>query len=127
MKFFIPSTFLLSLASFAPVTVTAQLEPLLAEPTVRWSFTLSADTTTENIEYGNGVFMAPDGKTALVGTVGASVYAFDAFSGEQKWSYMPEVIGTSITRSHSAIISSPDESYMVYSVVDNENSFTPTT
>eukprot|EP00529_Nitzschia_sp_RCC80_P024944 CAMPEP_0113481652 /NCGR_PEP_ID=MMETSP0014_2-20120614/22518_1 /TAXON_ID=2857 /ORGANISM="Nitzschia sp." /LENGTH=538 /DNA_ID=CAMNT_0000375153 /DNA_START=114 /DNA_END=1730 /DNA_ORIENTATION=- /assembly_acc=CAM_ASM_000159 len=127
MKFFVGSTALALASSF--VAVTAQ-EALLPVPTVLWTTTLSPDPTTlssVDIEAGNGVFMAPDNKTAVVGTVGAVVAAFDAFSGTQLWTYEPTPIANTITRSHSNIIFSPDNSYWVYSVVDNENSFEPTT
>jgi len=77
-----------------------------------------------DIEAGNGVFIAPDGKHALITTVGATVYAFKAYSGEQAWVYQPEAVGSSIARSHSGVVFGPD--YMVYAVVDNENSLTPT-
>jgi hypothetical protein len=134
MKFLSQSTaFLLSTtaaASFLFATTVTGQDALLPTPVTLWSATLSPDPVTlaaVDIEAGNGVFMAPDRKTAVIGTVGAVVTAFDAYSGSQMWSYTPEVIPNTITRSHSNIIFSPDESYIVYSVVDNENSFTPTT
>lgn len=106
-----------------------ELGPLLAEPTLKWEFTLTADVNLgpTEVEYGNGVFLTPDGTTALVTTVGATIYAFDPYSGALKWTYQPAAVGTSITRSHSGVSFGPTADYMVYSVVDNENSLTPET
>ena len=104
-------------------------EDLLSEPATLWSAQLFPDVNLGSVEIqaGNGVFMAPDGKHALVTTVGATVYAFNAYTGEQKWVYQPEAIDNSIPRSHSAVTFGPTGDYMVYSVVDNENSLDPTT
>jgi outer membrane protein assembly factor BamB len=101
---------------------------LLEAPTKLWSAQLfpDVDLGSVEIEAGNGIVMAPDGKHALVTTVGATVYAFDAYTGEQAWVYQPEAISNSIARSHSAVIFGPQADYMVYSVVDNENSMSPT-
>ena len=105
-----------------------QYEELLDAPTTLWSAQLFPDIDLGSvaIEAGNGVFMAPDGKHALVTTVGATVYAFNAYNGEQAWVYQPEAIGNSIARSHSGVVFGPLGDYMVYSVVDNENSLNPT-
>mmetsp|Transcript_25319 Transcript_25319/g.54000 ORF Transcript_25319/g.54000 Transcript_25319/m.54000 type:complete len:558 (+) Transcript_25319:111-1784(+) len=107
--------------------VEIDYEDLLETPTKLWSAQLfpDVDLGSVEIEAGNGVFMAPDGKHALVTTVGATVYAFNAYTGEQVWVYQPEAAGTSIARSHSGVVFGTD--YMVYAVVDNENSMNPTT
>ena len=106
-----------------------ELEVLLSAPATLWSAQLFPDVNLGSVEIqaGNGVFMAPDGKHAIVTTVGATVYAFNAYTGEQKWVYQPEAIDNSIPRSHSAVTFGPTGDYMVYSVVDNENSLDPTT
>ena len=103
-------------------------ESLLDTPTKLWSAQLfpDIDLGAIEIEAGNGVFMAPDGKHALVTTVGATVYAFNAYTGEQAWVYQPASVDGSITRSHSAVVFGPNSDYMVYAVVDNENSMAPT-
>jgi len=102
---------------------------LLDSPAKLWTAQLFPDPALGevNVEAGNGVFMAPDGKTALVTTVGATVYAFKAYSGEQAWVYQPEALPNSVTRSHGTVVVGPKADYMVYSVVDNENSLSPTT
>eukprot|EP00539_Tryblionella_compressa_P003491 CAMPEP_0178753660 /NCGR_PEP_ID=MMETSP0744-20121128/11731_1 /TAXON_ID=913974 /ORGANISM="Nitzschia punctata, Strain CCMP561" /LENGTH=550 /DNA_ID=CAMNT_0020407493 /DNA_START=29 /DNA_END=1681 /DNA_ORIENTATION=+ len=108
---------------------TPALEPLLLEPAEVWSAQLLPDVNLGSVEIlrGNGVSMSPDGKTAVVTTVGATVYAFNPYSGQQKWVYQAPAIGsTSIARSHSTV-TFHDDSWMVYSVVDDENSLTPTT
>ena len=104
-----------------------EYEALLSEPTKIWSATLfpDVDLGAVEIEAGNGVFMAPDGKHALVTTIGATVYAFNAYSGEQKWVYQAEAEGNTIVRSHSGVTFGPGSDYMVYAVVDNENSMSP--
>jgi len=103
------------------------LEDLLSEPDTLWTAQIlpDADLGSVNIEAGNGVFMAPDGKHIIVTTVGATVYAYNAYNGVKKWHYQPEAVGSSIARSHSAITFAPSGDFMVYSVVDNENSLNP--
>lgn len=105
-----------------------ELEELLESPVELWSTTLFPDINlgAVDVQAGNGVFMAPDGKHALVTTVGATVYAVDAYNGAQAWVYQPEAMGTSIARSHSGVTFGPLGDYMVYAVVDNENSLNPT-
>mmetsp|Transcript_30912 Transcript_30912/g.41268 ORF Transcript_30912/g.41268 Transcript_30912/m.41268 type:complete len:146 (+) Transcript_30912:1150-1587(+) len=105
----------------------AGLEPLLETPTKLWSAQLFPDVNIGSVEIegGNGVFMAPDGKHALVTTVGATVYSFNAYTGEQAWVYQPAPISGTIARSHSGVVFGPGVDYMVYAVVDNEFSTSP--
>ena len=104
-----------------------EYEDLLDTPTKLWSAQLfpDVDLGAVDVEAGNGVFMAPDGKHALVTTVGATVYAFNAYTGAQTWVYQPAAMSGSITRSHSGVVFAPNSDYMVYAVVDNENSMSP--
>lgn len=106
----------------------SEYEALLETPVKVWSAQLFPDPELGpvEIEAGNGVFMAPDGKHALVTTIGASVYAFNAYSGEIAWFYQPEALTDNIARCHSGVTFGPDSEYMVYAVVDNENSLSPT-
>ena len=69
----------------------------------------------------------PSGRMAIVTTVGATVYAFDAYSGTEMWQYQAPADGTSIATCRSAVTFSPSGTYMAFSVVDNENSLAPTT
>jgi len=105
-----------------------EYEPLLETPTRLWSAQLfpDVDLGAVDVEAGNGVFMAPDGKHALVVTIGATVYAFDAYTGEQAWVYQAEAISNSIARSHSGVVFGPGSDHMIFAVVDNENSMAPT-
>ena len=105
----------------------AGLEPLLETPTKLWSAQLFPDVNIGSVEIegGNGVFMAPDGIHALVTTVGATVYSFNAYTGEQAWVYQPAPIPGNIARSHSGVVFGPEANYMVYGVVDNEFSTSP--
>lgn len=102
-------------------------EDLLSEPKTLWTAQIFPDPSlgAVNIETGNGVTMAPDGKFFMVTTVGATVYAYNAYSGENVWHYQPEAVGSSIARSHGSVVFSPTEEYMVYAIVDNENSLNP--
>jgi hypothetical protein len=104
------------------------LQDLLLEPTTLWTTQLfpDAELGSVSVEAGNGIFMAPDGKHAIVTTVGATVYAFNAYSGgDPKWLYQAPSVGTSIARSHSSVTFAPSGDYMVFAVVDNENSLDP--
>ena len=130
MKFSsILSTLCLLATSFSAIAEDTGLEyeALLETPVKIWSAQLfpDVDLGAVEIEAGNGVFMAPDGKHALVTTVGATVYAFNAYTGEQAWVYQPAPISGTIARSHSGVVFGPGVDYMVYAVVDNENSMSP--
>jgi hypothetical protein len=111
----------------APPSIDFQ--DLLSEPTTLWTAQLfpDADLGSVSIEAGNGIFMAPDGKHAIITTVGATVYAFNAYNGGDGpvWVYQPDAVGSSIARSHSSVTFAPTGDYMVYAVVDNENSLDP--
>mmetsp|Transcript_5191 Transcript_5191/g.12390 ORF Transcript_5191/g.12390 Transcript_5191/m.12390 type:complete len:552 (+) Transcript_5191:120-1775(+) len=131
MKFSsILSTLCLLATSFSALAEDTGLEyeALLETPVKIWSAQLfpEPELGPVEIEAGNGVFMAPDGKHALVTTIGASVYAFNAYSGEVAWVYQPEASTDNIARCHSGVTFGPDSEYMVYAVVDNENSLSPT-
>ena len=109
-------------------TATGQLSPLLEAPVEAWTTQLMPDTSLGSVEIlkGNGVFMSPDNRTALVTTVGATVYAINAYTGDQLWAYQaPAVDSSSVVRSRSGVTVSPTEDYMTISVVDNENSVSP--
>lgn len=104
-----------------------EYKDLLNAPEVLWTTTLfpNIDLGAVEIEAGNGIVMAPDGKHALVTTVGATVYAMNAYTGERTWVYQPEAVSNSIARSHGSVVFGPSADYMVYAVVDNENSLEP--
>jgi outer membrane protein assembly factor BamB len=132
MKFsnLLQALFLLASAgSAAAQTEESEYQALLDAPEKIWTATLFPDMNlgAVDIEAGNGIVMAPDGKHALVTTVGATVYAFNAYTGEQAWVYQPEAVSNSIARSHGTVVFGPSADYMVYAVVDNENSLSPTT
>ena len=104
-----------------------EYKDLLNAPEVLWTTTLfpNIDLGAVEVEAGNGIVMAPDGKHALVTTVGATVYAMNAYTGERTWVYQPEAVSNSIARSHGSVVFGPSAEYMVYAVVDNENSLEP--
>jgi hypothetical protein len=110
----------------APPSIDFQ--DLLPEPTTLWTTQLfpNVELGSVSVEAGNGIFMAPDGKHAIVTTVGATVYAFNAYNGgDPKWVYQATSVGSSIARSHSSVTFAPSGDYMVFAVVDNENSLDP--
>ena len=110
----------------APPSIDFQ--DLLPEPTTLWTTQLfpNVELGSVAVEAGNGIFMAPDGKHAIVTTVGATVYAFNAYNGgDPTWVYQAPSIDSSIARSHSSVTFAPSGDYMVYAVVDNENSLDP--
>jgi outer membrane protein assembly factor BamB len=114
----------------AASTSFGQLSPLLETPIAAWTTQLIPDVSVGSVEIlkGNGAVMSPDGKTALVTTVGATVYAINAYSGDQLWTYQaPAADSSSVVRSRSLATVSPTEDYMAISVIDNENSVSPVT
>jgi outer membrane protein assembly factor BamB len=115
----------LFLASAASVLA----QDLLPTPVQLWTYQLlpQTDLGSVNIQKGNGVFLDADGKMAVVTTVGATVYAFSAYSGKELWHYQAPYAENSITSCHSAVTFSPSATFMAFSVVDNENALTPTT
>ena len=121
---FVRSAFFLACAA-----ATASAQDLLSTPVERWSYQLlpQANLGPVEVQKGNGVFLDPSGRMAIVTTVGATVYAFDAYSGTEMWQYQAPADGTSIATCRSAVTFSPSGTYMAFSVVDNENSLAPTT
>lgn len=119
---FVRSSFFLACAA---ASVSAQ--DLLATPVEKWSSQLlpQADLGSVEIQKGNGVFI--HGNMAVVTTIGATVYAFNAYTGTEMWQYQTPADGSSVAACHSAVTFSHTGGYMVFSVVDNENSLTPTT
>lgn len=127
MKNIVRTSFFLACAASS---ASGQLSPLLDAPVQAWTTQLLPDVDLGSVEIlkGNGVYMSPDGKTALVTTVGATVYAINAYTGDQLWVYQaPPVDSTSVVRSRSRATVSPTEDYIAISVVDNENSVSPVT
>lgn len=112
----------------ACAAASTSAQDLLETPIDLWSYQLlpQADLGPVEVQKGNGVFLDPSGRMAVVTTVGATVYAFNAYSGTEMWQYQTPVDGTNVASCHSAVTFS-DLGYMTFSVVDNENSLTPTT
>ena len=81
---FVRSAFFLACAA-----ATASAQDLLSTPVERWSYQLlpQANLGPVEVQKGNGVFLDPSGRMAIVTTVGATVYAFDAYSGTEMWQY----------------------------------------
>lgn len=92
---------------------------LLETPEELWSE--SVGTLTSGIYKGNGVFLTPDGATAIAITDEGVLSAFDAESGSALWTYTPDAVGDSAVKSASGITFTTDNaltSYMVFAVTD---------
>jgi outer membrane protein assembly factor BamB len=124
-KNIVRTSFFLALSA---ASVSAQLSALLDEPVELWTTQLLPDANLGSVEIlkGNGVFMSPDGTTAMVTTVGGTVYAINAYNGEQKWAYQaPSSDSSSVVSSRGGVTVALDGSFLAFSVIDNENSVTP--
>jgi outer membrane protein assembly factor BamB len=69
---------------------------------------------------GNGVFISPNGKVLVAISQNADVSALDALSGEQLWTYTPNLASGAILTSSSGITFNQDAKtpYLVFSVTD---------
>ena len=107
-------------------TVLSQ-EQLLDTPAELWSNQIFSPVTTElGVGKGNGCTLSPDGAHLLVTSVGGTVTSFNALTGEVEWEYDPPQPTGGIVRSHSKVVFAINATspYMVYAVVENENSDT---
>jgi outer membrane protein assembly factor BamB len=135
--FFLVSSWIVSLygvdgQAVAPVDVV-DVQPLLQDgPNELWSIRLPPILAFNDVgvHKSNGVHILPsDGVTAVVTTRGAGIYAIDAYTGVEKWSYRPPPAVTtptlSVTRCHSGVsfFSSPngDDEFLVYTVIDDQS------
>ena len=99
-------------------TITAQ--NALQDPVVYFSKQVEGD-----VGYGNGLFLY---EQLLVATSSdGTVTCFHALTGEELWEYSPESSGEIASHSGVAFTTENAETpYMVYSIIENENSLTPT-
>jgi outer membrane protein assembly factor BamB len=114
------------LAAFGINQTGAQLSDLIA-PTLAWSNQIipSSPTNSPGVLRGNGVYLTPDGMHLIATSVGGTVNSFNAATGVFEWEYDPPAVDGAIVRTHSGIAFTTEaasEDYMVYSIVDNENS-----
>ena len=112
----------LSIWLASTLVANAQLE-VLDTPQVLWEATAPA------VEYGNGVFLTPDESLVLTTSVDGPVNAYEASSGNNVWLYTPPEVDGGVIRCHSGITfwGNNDGTYMVYSIIDNENGISPAT
>lgn len=98
-------------------TITAQ--NALQDPVVYFSKQVEGD-----VGYGNGLFLY---EQLLVATSSdGTVTCFHALTGEELWEYSPQ--SSSEIASHSGVAFTTENAetpYMVYSIIENENSLTP--
>lgn len=102
-------------------------EQLFPTPITLWENQIIPTVSSEiGVLKGNGCKISPDGAHVIVTAVGGTVTSFDALSGEVEWEYNPPVPAGGIVRSHSQVVFTTPNAvtppYMVYSVVENENS-----
>jgi hypothetical protein len=115
------------LAAFGISQTGAQLSDLLPNPEILWVNQIipSNPTNSPGVLKGNGVFLTPDGMHLISTSVGGTVTSFGAANGEFEWEYDPPAADGVTARTHSGITFTTEaaaEPYMVYSVVDNDNS-----
>lgn len=116
-----------SLAFFFTLGVSTVLsqEQLLTTPVELWSNQIFSTVSTElGVGKGNGCTLSPDGAHLIVTSVGGTVTSFNAMTGEVEWEYDPPQPAGGIVRSHSQVVFTVNATspYMVYAVVENENS-----
>lgn len=104
-------------------TVLSQ-EQLLASPTELWSNQIFSSVATDlGVGKGNGCTLSPDGAHIIVTSVGGTVTSFNSLNGQVEWEYDPPQPTGGIVRSHSQVVfANATTPFMVYSVVENENS-----
>ena len=101
-------------------TITAQ--NALQDPVVYFSKQVEGD-----VGYGNGLFLMPGEQLLVATSSDGTVTCFHALTGEELWEYSPQ--SSSEIASHSGVAFTTENAetpYMVYSIIENENSLTPT-
>ena len=78
----------------------------------------------EGMLKGNGAFLTPDERFVITTSLGGTVTAFDANTGEFMWDFQPPAVGNAAVTCHSnAVFTTPNAvtgEYMVYSIIDDE-------
>ena len=101
--------------------------PLLLEPIVAWTNEIA--TPDGGLLKGNGVKISPDGEHLITTSVGGAVTSFSILDGEFEWEYIPPSFDGGDVASHSEIVfttTNAGSPYMAYSIVEDENSASPT-
>lgn len=101
----VPVTLLLTLAS-----VSATQIAYLTNVTKVW------EESTSSVQQGNGVFLSPNGDTAVVVSRDATVRAFDILTGNVTWTFPPPT-SNSESFSGAFFITNSTTPYIAYSVV----------
>jgi glucose dehydrogenase len=115
--------FLLAFLGFAQISAQL-LDP--DQVRVLWSAQIEEKNlaNSQGVGRGNCAILSPNQKYLITTSIRGTVTAYDALKGDKKWDYDPTVDGGTILRSHSCVVFPPNavDPYMVYSVVQNENS-----
>lgn len=83
-------------------------------------------TQTDVILDGNGVFISPDDSIAVVTQANGNLNAYDPFTGEELWKFVPPANDDKAVACNGGVTFSNDgyNDYLIYSVVDDPNGIT---
>lgn len=90
------------------------------EPNLAWQ------KRTDNILDGNGVFISPDDSITVVSQANGNLNAFDTFTGDELWEFVPPTNDDLPVACQGGVTFSVDGpfGYLVYSIVDDPNGVT---
>ena len=106
--------------------------PPLQDAEIYWEAQINpadspSGTRSPEVLYGNGVFLTPDETKVIATSVGGTISAFDAINGDLLWEYVPDS-GLAISCKSGITFANVDaDPYIVYSILENENTFEPYT
>jgi outer membrane protein assembly factor BamB len=83
-------------------------------------------TQTDVILDGNGVFISPDDSIAVVAQANGNLDAYDTFTGQKLWKFVPPSNNNLPLACQGGVTFSSDgpTDYLIYSVVDDPNGVT---
>ena len=88
----------LTKSAYVAAQDTSVYEPL-DDPEILWEQRIipeNAALNPPNVRQGNGVFISPDQSIVVATSIGATVTAFDALTGEALWDYDPPTVSGKI-------------------------------
>lgn len=86
----------------------------LVSPNVTWTSLISP------LLRGNGMHLSSDDKILLSTSMDGTVNRFHPILGTLLWTYQPSPISNSLISCHSGISFASDDSFFIYSIIDNE-------
>ena len=127
------SLLLIGLTSNVVNAQFAEIFPPLDDAEIFWEAQINpvdspSGTRSPAVLHGNGVYLTPDESHLITSSVGGTVSAYDAWSGELMWEYIPSDAGAAISCKSGITFANADAgTYIVYSIIENENSLEPYT